>query len=471
MTNETRLPDGFIASWEYVDPKTILEELKQKRQQNEKHEKRDATMWTFQNEVRPSDLYCYLGARFGPPNGIQNFLRHDSSDNLVHWEWDLKTSIGQIKFAGLNFRTDVWITGAELPVSEKANLVRQIKADITSYRKEIEHIRNAHLEEWIEFVNPYQRLRRAVKQQLKELDELKLTPKEDSLPSLLDTKDLKAASVQWRDRAADYTRAVGISFGIRAMVPVMAESFVNLLLFVLMLPTIKKDKEFRDGLFRQPMHLRIRSLPYYCRGFKVPIDTNNAAIQAHLKLIHTRNDLLHGNINVEKLKFNELYFNGKVPVFKNYTSMWERSLGVAHRAVGLEEVHAEIAIVDAFVEYLLSILEDDIAKEVRLISDKFDLGITKNSGRLGVLFGERLADFGMPMDQPGAENKTLEMRMIVDGHPPDGSASPDTTVRDEAIDSTLADPVEPDARKAPATRAVSDVQTQTNDLNLSDGSP
>ena len=38
------------------------------------------------NEIAPSDLYCYLHARFGPPNGPQNFLRNDSSDNLIHWE-------------------------------------------------------------------------------------------------------------------------------------------------------------------------------------------------------------------------------------------------------------------------------------------------------------------------------------------------------------------------------------------------
>jgi hypothetical protein len=66
VTEETdRLPDGFVASFEYIDPKTILEELRQKPA------RRSATIWAFQNEIRPSDLYCYLGARFGPPNGVR----------------------------------------------------------------------------------------------------------------------------------------------------------------------------------------------------------------------------------------------------------------------------------------------------------------------------------------------------------------------------------------------------------------
>ncbi|MGV8942346.1 MAG: hypothetical protein ACOH1P_12570 [Lysobacter sp.] len=362
-----RLPENFVASFEFVHPKDIAEALTEKRAPT------PSTMWTLRNEVRPSDLYCYLGARFGPPNGLQNFFRSDDSDNLVHWEWYLKTSIGHITIAGLNFRTDVWIAGAKVPDSEKAEFLRQIKVDFSNYGKEMAHLRKEHLEPWIEFVNPYQRLRRAVKQLITELDELNLDPSSDALPSLLESQDMDAATKQWRDRAADYSRAIGLSFGIRAMVPVMAESFVNLLLFILARPSVRADKQLFDGIFRLPMHVRIRSLPYYCVGFKAPVDSQHQAVLDYLRLIDTRNDLLHGNIDVEKLKFNELYFLDKVPIFNQYSTMWERSLGVAHRAVGLEEVHAELAAVDAFVKYLLKLLQDNIAEEVKLMSEKFDL--------------------------------------------------------------------------------------------------
>ena len=46
-----------------------------------------AIIWEFTNEIKPIDLYCYLQAKYGNPNGLQNFLRNDSSDNLIHWEW------------------------------------------------------------------------------------------------------------------------------------------------------------------------------------------------------------------------------------------------------------------------------------------------------------------------------------------------------------------------------------------------
>lgn len=48
-----------------------------------------AIIWEFTNEIKPIDLYCYLQAKYGNPNGLQNFLRDDSSDNLIHWEWSL----------------------------------------------------------------------------------------------------------------------------------------------------------------------------------------------------------------------------------------------------------------------------------------------------------------------------------------------------------------------------------------------
>jgi hypothetical protein len=39
--------------------------------------------WKWRSEVSPANLYCYLGARFGKPNGPQNFLRNDRTVGWV----------------------------------------------------------------------------------------------------------------------------------------------------------------------------------------------------------------------------------------------------------------------------------------------------------------------------------------------------------------------------------------------------
>lgn len=385
------LPGDYVASFEFIHPKDIAAEFLQKNRRSP----RPSTAWSFVDEVSPSDLYCYLGARFGPPNGLQNLFRSDDSDNLIHWEWCFKTATGFITIAGLNYRTEVRIIGIKLSDSEKSEFLRQVKSDFSNYGKEMAHLRKEHLEPWIEFVNPYQRLRGAVQQLMKELDELNLDPTLDALPNVLESDDIDAAMKQWSDRAEVYSRAIGLSFGVRAMLPVMAESFINLLFFILARPTIRSDKSLFAGVFRLPMHVRVRSLPYYCIGFKGHIDSDHRAVRDYFQLVDTRNDLLHGNIDIEKLKFNELYFYGKVPVFTQYSTMWERTLGVSHRTVGLTEVHAELSVVDVFVEYLLGLLDEKIREEVKIMSDKFDLGIRKDTGRLGVLFGKPLVDFGL----------------------------------------------------------------------------
>jgi hypothetical protein len=74
------LPPDFIQKLEFVHPRELAFLHK------EKIWPVGGAILEIQNTIRPSDIYCYLGARFGEPNGIQNFLRSNDSDNLVHWE-------------------------------------------------------------------------------------------------------------------------------------------------------------------------------------------------------------------------------------------------------------------------------------------------------------------------------------------------------------------------------------------------
>jgi hypothetical protein len=73
--------------------------------------------------------------------------------------------------------------------------------------------------------------------------------------------------------------------------------------------------------------------------------------------VNERNDLLHGNFAVGKLKFNEVFFNGTVPVFKEYRSMWAQSVGVSIEASGVHKVSQDISVVERLIEYVLSRLQ------------------------------------------------------------------------------------------------------------------
>ena len=379
------LPSDFIESLQYMNPRQVIELLRTEDRP------KGSQCWSITNEIKPVDLYCYLNARFGPPNGIQNWLRQDCSDNLVHWNWTFCYGPGLVDIQGTNHRTDVWLIGPfELESDDREDFVRRIKTNFAELGADMSKCRKA-LEHWIEFVNPYQRLRRSVSQLVEELRSLELE-QETELPNVLDEVDREAAIRRWDEAASKCNRGFGLCFGIRSMLPIMAEAFVNLILYVLMRPELKVDSRLKDNAFKQPIDVRVKSLSLNCSGFKQPVDYANPACGRYHSVVNERNDLLHGNVDIGKLRFNEVYFHGTVPVFKEYRSMWQRSLGVERQAVGLDKVNKELAAIDDFITYVLSCLDEKVRPKIDYMLSRLELGLNTDDGRLGVLFSERFVD-------------------------------------------------------------------------------
>jgi hypothetical protein len=163
------LASTFIRELQRIEPRSIFEYFN-KREGQGHHSRIELT-----NEVRPADLFCYLGARFGTPNGLQNLLRSDDSDNLFHWDWTLRHEAGLVQIVGMNFRTEITIFGLPPEDSHKSAVIEQIKADFPNHSAGMGNIRKG-LEHWTEFVNPYQRVRRAVQRLMEMLDALELKP-------------------------------------------------------------------------------------------------------------------------------------------------------------------------------------------------------------------------------------------------------------------------------------------------------
>ena len=381
------LPTDFLESLRPIHSQDILKRFSPATRPSE------SAHLVIVNELKPADLFCYLGARFGRPNGLQNILRADHSDNLIHWEWALDYRGGTVLFQGMNFRSEIWIFGVPgIRDTEKAAVVAAIKADYAAHGPKMSEVRRS-LEHWTEFVNPYQRIRRAIRKLSEDLDSLNLDPDKDALQDFWKLENLEEAKSAWTSAAERYSKGFGICFGIRSMLPVLAEAFINLLMYVLLRPDLRDDDRLRENAFRQPIDVRVKSLPINCHGFTKPVDYASDPCRAYHSLVNERNDLLHGNVVIEKLKFNELYFWGKVPVFQEYHSLWERSIGVEQRAVGLSAVDAEQKVVDDFIEYVLSLLEEKLRENVEFMLDRYELGLNSENGRLGVLFPEWLVDF------------------------------------------------------------------------------
>lgn len=381
------IPLDFLEKLNRLHPKEIIERVAS--QTNPK----GAEIWELRNEVRPVDLYCYLEARFGPPNGIQNFLRADDSDNLIHWEWVLECEYGWVTFIGMNFRTEIHFMGVfPFAENEKEEFLKMLKLDFAKKGARMSKIKNEMLEKWTEFFNPYHRLKSSVDQLLKELDLLSIEPSRDAIPDLNDFSDADSIKTRWVEIGKKYSKALGMCFGIRSMLPVLAESFINLLIFITIKKEIIEDRRLFDNVFRQAIDIRIKSLHLNCVGFQKPIDFSSAVCKKYHSFINERNDLLHGNVIIEKLRFNEVYFNRKVPVFQEYKTMWDRSVGVELKAFGYERLQEEVQIVDEFVSYVLSCLHSNVREGVERAMRTRDLGINEKTGGLGILFPNHLVD-------------------------------------------------------------------------------
>lgn len=386
------LPTNFIETLIYLHPTKIMEWLKQRSKSSK------STLWQLRNELAPSDLYCYFTARFGRPNGLQNFLRTNDSDNLIHWEWTFSCDYGFVSFLGMNFRTEVCLIG-EFPFVEadKQNFIAQIKSDFAKYGQKMSEVRKS-LEHWTEFVNPYHRLSSSVSKLMIELEELQLQPEDEAIPDLTNAEQF--LNENWANVLTKYTKGLGLCFGIRSMLPVMAEAYVNLLLFVLMRPDLRADDRLRENTIRQPIDIRLKSLHMTCIGFEGPVDYSTEACKAYHTLVNERNDMLHGNVVLEKLRFNDLYFNGTVPIFKQYRSLWERTVGVEIGAVGLHKLHQEVAVVNELISYLTTLLKPELRAQFQRISSTRDLGLRTGSGRIGILFPGYLVDMFLPVSEP-----------------------------------------------------------------------
>lgn len=109
--------------------------------------------------------------------------------------------------------------------------------------------------------------------------------------------------------------------------------------------------------------------------------------------MNERNDLLHGNVEVNKLAIGDVYFNKNVPLFLQYEDFWDKSIGVSMQSVKFDQIQSDREAVNDFIQYVLGKLKPEVKEHVELIMDKGQLGFNYKTSRIGVLFPEHMVDF------------------------------------------------------------------------------
>jgi hypothetical protein len=402
MANESKVEEADNSKYEILKWKAIpIQEIAEtaltdsgtqaEAETPETPQSRQGGRWEVTTGIRPVDLYVYLKARFGEPNGITMIAKdHNDSDNMIHWHYSLRNKLGRIDFLCWTFRLEIWHSFNAAMSADASELLSEIKRDFGRMAQSMKTIRQG-LEKWKIFLNPYMRLKTMIESQLQELEDLKLeTVIEPQQPRTHQQLDI--FKEEFAEAAKKYMRAAQIGLNIRMLAPVWAESFVNLLLFVLARPDVRRDRRLYNSVLRQNIDVRIRSLHLNCIGFAshVRYDEWDACKKFHT-MMNGRNDMLHGNVDPALITFHELYFENKTPLFieyKNFSFFANASLLNATPEQALEDYQT----VQDLASHILLCLSDQPREDVLRLLLARDLGWDEGRQRVGILFPDYIAD-------------------------------------------------------------------------------
>jgi hypothetical protein len=352
-------------------------------------------------ELSPLQLYAWLRARYGRPNGFQTFLRQDSVDNLVQWDFMLEDDTFLIEFIGLNFRTEcrLWAF-VPFPLPDWAEFDSSLTAALAT---EAEIIKKsiATFEKWHLFVNPYQRLELVATDLEKRLRRCSAELAE--LPTLLGLTNEEYVR-QMNDLTTKAMEQMTLATVLQSIAPVLGEAAVNLVIYLLAHDEIKEDNRLLEDTFRRNIDVRIKRLSVDCRGFARQIDQGRDEFKEFLRLMGRRNNALHGNIDPKRVVGDPIYFDQRtIPLVEHQKGLprlyYERLTAGASAGVALQDLR----IARSFVEFLFTHLTPSIQPQIRAVAGELHIGYRPDTGKLGMILSRHFLDFRVPCDVPDSD--------------------------------------------------------------------
>lgn len=297
-----------LIEWRASSKAEVIEWL----QKSERADKRSRDFLVVRSQLRPVDVYCYLVARFGRPNGFQNFLRRDDSDNWIHWDFNIKSGEIDVYFAGTSREIHIGVQGNLTDAQWKA-LIVAIKDDYRRVGREKSRVLHS-LEKYVVFQNKYVALANLCAGLHAEI--VDAPPREEMPKSSTAYKDEPDLFERIMKRISDRaTNLYGNSLKLKLLTPIMAESFINMIILILCKDKIRNDGRKYQDFVRAKIPERLRLLSENCDGFARQVDASSESYANFMRVIDKRNYILHGNVDPLKDKIEVVYFDGRRPLF------------------------------------------------------------------------------------------------------------------------------------------------------------
>lgn len=284
-------------------------EIRQFLQRGDPQPKGDTLV--IRTHLRPADVYSYLVARFGEPNGVQNLFRSDSSDNWIHWDFNIKADDQFVNLSGASREIHA-LTSEKLTDQEWQSLIRAIKQDFARVAKDKSAVFR-RFEKFSIFQNKFVTLANLCADLHADIKDLPAAP---SMPRSLENEtDLRAFEALCAQIGERSSQLYGDSLKLQLLTPVMCEAFINMVILTFCKDSIRNDPAAYDGFLRQTIPERLALLSTNCNGFERTIDKGTPAYAQFMRVVARRNFALHGNVDPIRESVEIVYFDGKRPLF------------------------------------------------------------------------------------------------------------------------------------------------------------
>lgn len=381
--------------WEKPEPGEMTDYMKNRPKA--KKGQPTGSILVFRKHLSPLAVYKYLVSRFGPPYGFQTFAKKPrDSDNLVHWDYMIKAGSNVIWIQGGNRDVQVQIDGKIMSPEDWVQFAKALKGDFPRCSADMAKV-SATLEKWSIVSNRFV----MIADSCSELHEVLTVEAEapDYTPQKRNTeKGMQRYYAQIKEAGQRANRVFSACLSLDLITPVLAEAFVNLVIFLTQRDELKQNQRQYDHYIRQPIDTRVFDLHLKCNGFTRGVDQNSDEYKAFKRVMDRRNHHLHGNIDPVKDAIETVYFDKFTPLYETggdpILELFKKKEEVFDIPGALGRYHD----VHFFFQYVLGLMNAKVRDEVEMLMSDGTFGYDASRKRPGRLFPSHEVMMLMPLD-------------------------------------------------------------------------
>lgn len=346
---------------------------------------RKSSFLVFRKYLSPLTVYKYLMARFGEPYGFQTMAKKpNDSGNLIHWDYVIKADRSWIYIQGGTRDVHVAIFGESMSPSDWVAFSKNLKQDLKRFGAKIQEV-GAKLEKWNIVSNRFVLVADACSRFHDILTENLEAP--SFQPVRRDTEDgIKIYNQQIEKISERAEKIFSSSLSLDLITPILAEAFINLLIFVARKSELKSNIRQYEQYIRQPIDTRVFDLHLKCNNFRKAVDPESPEYKSFKKVMDRRNYNLHGNIDPKLDSIETVYFDGSIPLFEEGGDPILKIFSNQEKIYGISGVLSRYNDVHMFFVYILSLLDKRTSEEFEMIMSESNFGFDLSRNRLGKLF-------------------------------------------------------------------------------------